>query len=233
MDHHKTRGFTLSHPSQPRVFWPNTATFAAMTGESFWLRLLGYYSAHSNSVRVARQLYDGISRQAASPAVLESCGVAGPATAEQFPAWWAFQTLHVWMVLRRVRSIDADKKIAQCLFETMFADVEMKLRGLGLSQFALGRFTKQYQDAFYGSALSYDMGTCANSGKEGDAQLSAALWRNLHFHKSSGEWNCRLLLTSMFPPASAFGILSLLCLLDAAVTWSSTCFRQAGGARLE
>ena len=83
--------------------------------------------------------------------------------------------LHVFLILRRLkRDGEAGAALGQRLFDRMFADLEMNLRELGVSDYAIGGRVKTMAAAFYGRIAAYEAGLAA-----GEAGLRQALARNL------------------------------------------------------
>ncbi len=84
--------------------------------------------------------------------------------------------LHAFLLLRRLRGAGKrGDRLAQAIFDEMFADMDRNLREMGVGDLSVGRRVKKMVAAFYGRIAAYD------SGLESDeAELSAALGRNLY-----------------------------------------------------
>lgn len=83
--------------------------------------------------------------------------------------------LHVFLLLRRLREEGARaRKLAQALFDLMFADMDQSLRELGVGDLGVGRRVKAMAEAFYGRIAAYEEGLAGDDGI-----LGAALARNL------------------------------------------------------
>jgi cytochrome b pre-mRNA-processing protein 3 len=82
--------------------------------------------------------------------------------------------LHVFLVLRRLKSIAAARDLAQTLFRVMIEDLEENLRESGVGDMGVGRNVKQMVRAFYGRVAAYDAALAENS----DFALDQALKRN-------------------------------------------------------
>jgi len=85
--------------------------------------------------------------------------------------------LHVSLLIRRLRK-DPDKRgavLAQAVFDAMFADMDINLREMGVSDLAVGRRVKAMWEAFHGRAQAYE----AALGVGDAAALAAALHRNV------------------------------------------------------
>jgi cytochrome b pre-mRNA-processing protein 3 len=83
--------------------------------------------------------------------------------------------LHVFLVLRRLRD-DRGRtaRLAQKLFDLMFADMDGNLRELGVGDLSVGRKVKVMVKALYGRIAAYE------SGLSQGQQLADALGRNLY-----------------------------------------------------
>ena len=85
--------------------------------------------------------------------------------------------LHVALVIRRVRK-DADPQgaaLAQAVFDAMFADMDINLREMGVSDLSVGKRVKRMWEAFHGRAQAYEAALDAGD----PAALAAALQRNV------------------------------------------------------
>lgn len=85
--------------------------------------------------------------------------------------------LFVALLIRRIRT-DADPRggaLAQAVFDAMFADMDITLREMGVSDLTVGKRVKRMWEAFHGRARAYEAALDA-----GDRQgLEAALLRNI------------------------------------------------------
>jgi cytochrome b pre-mRNA-processing protein 3 len=85
--------------------------------------------------------------------------------------------LAVALLIRRVRT-DPDPRagaLAQAVFDAMFADMDVTLRELGVSDLTVGKRVKRMWEAFHGRARAYEAALDAGDA----AALEAALLRNL------------------------------------------------------
>ncbi len=85
--------------------------------------------------------------------------------------------LFVSLVIRRVRT-DADPRagaLAQAIFDAMFADMDITLREMGVSDLTVGKRVKRMWEAFHGRARAYEAALDTEDG----AALQAALLRNI------------------------------------------------------
>lgn len=79
--------------------------------------------------------------------------------------------LHAFLVLRRLRGVD--DALAQQLFDSIFAQLDLNLRELGVGDMGVGKRIKHMVQGFYGRLSAYEKGL-----KEPQAMLEA-LSRNL------------------------------------------------------
>jgi len=83
--------------------------------------------------------------------------------------------LHMFLLLHRLGGeSDRTRKLAQSLFDLMFADMDQSLREMGVSDMSVGKRVKEMARAFYGRIDAYERAMA--DGK----QLQEALTRNLY-----------------------------------------------------
>jgi cytochrome b pre-mRNA-processing protein 3 len=91
--------------------------------------------------------------------------------------------LHAFLYLHRLKTEgDPGASLGQFFFDRMFADFDRSLRELGTGDLSVGREVKQMAQAFYGRIHAYEQGLDG-----GDAELHAALRRNLYGTAAPGE----------------------------------------------
>lgn len=121
----------------------------------------------------ARALYESVVAQARRPGFFAAHGVP-----DTLDGRFEMIALHAHLVLRRLGK-DARKpessKLAQALFDLMFADMDQSLREMGVGDLSVGRKIRGMAEAYYGRAAAYDAGL-----NGGDGLLAAALRRNLY-----------------------------------------------------
>jgi len=86
-------------------------------------------------------------------------------------------SLHVALLIRRLRRDPdaAGPKLAQAVFDAMFADMDVNLREMGVGDLVVGKRVKRMWEAFHGRAAAYESAVDA-----GDvAALAEALARNI------------------------------------------------------
>lgn len=64
--------------------------------------------------------------------------------------------LHLWMVLRRFRSVRGASDFAQALFDRFCEDMDANLREMGVGDLAVPKRMRAFGEAFYGRAAAYD-----------------------------------------------------------------------------
>jgi len=85
-------------------------------------------------------------------------------------------SLHIFLVLRRLKAdVDRSADLAQCLFDTMFADMDRSLREMGTGDLGVGRRIKEMATAFYGRLSAYEKALQSND----PALLPDAIVRNI------------------------------------------------------
>jgi len=122
----------------------------------------------------AGRLYGLLVRQTRQPAFYRDLGVP-----DSFDGRFDLLVLHAYLLFRRLRG---DKPhgpaLAQAVFDTMFADMDIVLREQGVGDMAIGKKIKAMAQAFYGRVKAYD-----ESFRGDDTALAAALARNVYAGK--------------------------------------------------
>jgi len=96
--------------------------------------------------------------------------------------------LHLWMVLRRIRSADGAVNVSQALFDHFCDDMDANLREMGVGDLTVPKRMQAFGEAFYGRAAAYDLALA--SGAE---PLAQALCKNVL--NGEGMENARRLAT--------------------------------------
>lgn len=90
--------------------------------------------------------------------------------------------LAVSLLIRRIRT-DPDPRagaLAQAVFDAMFADMDITLREMGVSDLTVGKRVKRMWEAFHGRAKAYEAALdSADPGALEAGALEAALLRNI------------------------------------------------------
>ena len=85
--------------------------------------------------------------------------------------------LHAFLVIHRLTGEgDAAVRLAQAIFDTMFADMDRALREMGVGDLSVSKRVKKMVSAFLGRSAAYDAGL--GSGEE--VSLTTALRRNVY-----------------------------------------------------
>ncbi len=82
--------------------------------------------------------------------------------------------LHLWMVLRRLKSMEDGMSLSQTLFDRFCDDMDANLREMGVGDLTVPKRMQAFGEAFYGRAAAYDL--AANAGRE---LLAQALCKNI------------------------------------------------------
>jgi cytochrome b pre-mRNA-processing protein 3 len=122
----------------------------------------------SSAKVIAESLYRRIVEQARRPEFYARLGVP-----DSVDGRFEMIVLHMALVIRR---LGGDSKTAQALFDLMFADMDLNLREMGVSDIGLARHIKRMAKGFLGRANAYEEGLSL----EDDQKLSTALRRNLY-----------------------------------------------------
>jgi cytochrome b pre-mRNA-processing protein 3 len=82
--------------------------------------------------------------------------------------------VHLWLVLRRLKSAEAGNELSQALFDHFCNDMDDNLRELGVSDLKVPKRMQAFGEAFYGRTAAYDL--ALTDGREALAQ---ALCKNV------------------------------------------------------
>ena len=82
--------------------------------------------------------------------------------------------LHLWLVLRRLKSVAAGTALSQALFDHFCADMDDNLREMGVGDLAVPKRMQAFGEAFYGRSTAYDMALT-----DGHEALAQALCKNV------------------------------------------------------
>jgi cytochrome b pre-mRNA-processing protein 3 len=93
--------------------------------------------------------------------------------------------LHLWLVLRRLRGVQAGAALSQALFDHFCDDMDANLREMGVGDLTVPRRMQAFGEAFYGRTAAYDL-----AWSEGEARLADALQKNIlnGKHSASAGW---------------------------------------------
>ncbi len=82
--------------------------------------------------------------------------------------------LHLWMVLRQLRTVADGEAPVQALFDHFCGDMDDNLREMGVGDLTVPKRMQAFGEAFYGRTAAYDSALAA-----GESDLSAAIGRNI------------------------------------------------------
>lgn len=118
----------------------------------------------------AHKLYGAAVEQARRPEFYERQGVPDTVMGR-----FEMIALHVFLLLYRLKGEKGDgARLAQALFDVMFADMDQTLREMGTGDLSVGRRVRALAEGFYGRIAAYDAGLQAGNG-----ELAGALQRNV------------------------------------------------------
>jgi cytochrome b pre-mRNA-processing protein 3 len=114
-------------------------------------------------------IYGMIVTQAREPLFYRDLGVADTVSGR-----FDLLVLHLWMVLRRLRSIEGSAGLCQALFDRFCDDMDANLREMGVGDLTVPKRMQAFGEAFYGRSAAYDV--ALTDGREALAQ---ALCKNI------------------------------------------------------
>jgi cytochrome b pre-mRNA-processing protein 3 len=82
--------------------------------------------------------------------------------------------IHLWLVLRRLKSVGSGTALSQALFDHFCADMDDNLREMGVGDQAVPKRMRAFGEAFYGRTAAYDMALT-----EGSEAFAQALCKNV------------------------------------------------------
>ena len=82
--------------------------------------------------------------------------------------------LHLWLVLRRLKSVRSGTVLSQALFDQFCNDMDDNLREMGVGDLAVPKRMQAFGEAFYGRTAAYDMALTERS-----EALAQALCKNV------------------------------------------------------
>jgi len=83
--------------------------------------------------------------------------------------------MHLWLVLGRLKTVEAGTGLSQALFDLFCEDMDDNLREMGVGDLAVPKRMRAFGEAFYGRSAAYDM--ALTDGREAFAQ---ALCKNVY-----------------------------------------------------
>jgi cytochrome b pre-mRNA-processing protein 3 len=82
--------------------------------------------------------------------------------------------LHLWMILRRLKSMEGASGTSQALFDRFCDDMDANLREMGVGDLTVPKRMQAFGEAFYGRTAAYDRALIA-----GQEPLAQALCKNI------------------------------------------------------
>jgi cytochrome b pre-mRNA-processing protein 3 len=82
--------------------------------------------------------------------------------------------LHLWLVLRRLKSVGSGTALSQALFDHFCTDMDDNLREMGVGDQTVPKRMREFGEAFYGRTAAYDMALT-----EGADALAGAICKNV------------------------------------------------------
>jgi cytochrome b pre-mRNA-processing protein 3 len=82
--------------------------------------------------------------------------------------------MHLWLVLRRLKSVEAGSALSQQLFDHFCNDMDDNLREMGVGDLTVPKRMQAFGEAFYGRTAAYDFGLAA-----GPEALAQAFCKNI------------------------------------------------------
>jgi cytochrome b pre-mRNA-processing protein 3 len=82
--------------------------------------------------------------------------------------------LHLWIVLRRLKSVENGTELSQALFDHFCIDMDDNLREMGVGDLTVPKRMQAFGEAFYGRSAAYDRAL-----EGGTEALAQALCKNI------------------------------------------------------
>lgn len=82
--------------------------------------------------------------------------------------------LHLWLILRRLKSAAGGPALSQALFDHFCNDMDDNLREMGVGDLTVPKKMQAFGEAFYGRTAAYDLALT-----EGQEALAQALCKNI------------------------------------------------------
>ena len=82
--------------------------------------------------------------------------------------------LHLWLLLRRLRTVQGGVELSQALFDRFCEDMDDNLREMGVGDQTVPKRMRAFGEAFYGRSQAYDRAI-----EEGGETLAQAICKNI------------------------------------------------------
>ena len=122
-----------------------------------------------SSRRTIEAIYGMIVTQAREPLFYRDLGVPDTVNGR-----FDLLLLHLWMVLRRLKSVAGGTALCQALFDRFCADMDANLREMGVGDLTVPKRMQAFGEAFYGRSAAYDLALT-----DGPEALAQALCKNI------------------------------------------------------
>ncbi|GJL92286.1 ubiquinol-cytochrome C chaperone family protein [Hyphococcus sp.] len=130
-------------------------------------------------LEAGRALYTAAVEQARSEPLYAKFGA--PDTVE---GRFEMVTLHVYLIMRRLKGDEAARKVSQHLFDAMFQNMDDSLRELGVGDLQVGKKIRKLAENFYGRVGAYED---ALKPEASESELARALGRNIFENESAPQ----------------------------------------------
>ncbi|WP_223967602.1 ubiquinol-cytochrome C chaperone family protein [Bradyrhizobium sp. RD5-C2] len=82
--------------------------------------------------------------------------------------------MHLWVVLRRLKSAEGGVELSQALFDHFCIDMDDNLREMGVGDLTVPKRMQAFGEAFYGRTAAYDLALT-----DGDEALAQSFCKNI------------------------------------------------------
>lgn len=173
------------------------------------LKVVGYDSQASTQIRSAEMLYKQIQQQSLDERIFDVIDLK-----RDFRAEFALMTIHVWLILHRLRGEgDEGKRMSQKLYDIFWEDVEKRVYDAGV-KVRVSKWLKELEEYFFGSCVAYD-----NALKSSPRELTSAVWRNA-YNKEGDSKHAAVLARYMHRELACLYLTPSHALLSGAVAFS-------------
>ncbi|MEX6634581.1 ubiquinol-cytochrome C chaperone family protein [Hyphococcus lacteus] len=123
------------------------------------------------SLEAGRALYAAAVEQARSAPLYEQLGAE-----DTVEGRFEQVALHVYLVMRRLKTEPGARETSQCMFDAMFQNMDDSLREMGVGDDAVGKKVRKMAESFHGRIAAFEDALAPNAEP---AELERALGRNL------------------------------------------------------
>ncbi|WP_411818680.1 ubiquinol-cytochrome C chaperone family protein [Hyphococcus sp. DH-69] len=133
--------------------------------------LFSAFFKKSPSLEAGRALYAAAVDQARSAPLYEQLGAE-----DTVEGRFEQVALHVYLVMRRLKTEPGAREVSQCMFDAMFQNMDDSLREMGVGDDAVGKKVRKMAESFHGRIAAYEDALAPDAP---DDDLVRALGRNL------------------------------------------------------